>query len=349
MSSENSRILVIRFSSLGDLVLMLPMLRALRIQYPTSIIEVVTKSRFADLFKAVTDVDRLHLLEDEDVAGLFRLASLLRCHKYDLLIDAHNVIRSRILSLVLRAVRRLRLRKEHMKKILLIRSRKTISGDFTSQIDRYLEVTDSLGIPHPQSHTLLNISKETRTAVRGKLENTGCKEREIVAIAPGARWASKRWPEESFARLAEDLTENGYSVLLVGNEEEHELCSRIRKGNPLISNMAGSLKIHETAAALEISRCLVTNDSAPMHLAEAVDTPVVAIFGPTVREFGFSPHLPDSILLDNAMDCRPCSRNGAADCRYDTLECLTSIENKIVLESVAKILDGLPGNIPGGV
>ncbi|MCK4537404.1 MAG: lipopolysaccharide heptosyltransferase II [Candidatus Krumholzibacteria bacterium] len=348
MFSDNSRILVIRFSSLGDLVLMLPMLRALRMEHPTSVIEVVTKARFGDLFKSVAGVDRLHLLKEEDITGLSRMVSLLRRHKYDLLIDAHNVIRSRALSLMLRADRKIRLRKEHMKKILLIKGRRPIAEGFTSQIDRYLEITDSIGVPRPNSRTLLETSEETRLTVSEKLDINGRGDRDLVAIAPGARWASKRWPEESFNQVANNLAGRGFCVLLVGNGEERELCERIRNNNPHIINLAGNLKIHETAAALEISRCLVTNDSAPMHLAEAVDTPVVAIFGPTIREFGFSPHLPHSILVDNAMECRPCSRNGSVSCRFGTLECLTSIDSERVLESVAKILDDLPGNIPGG-
>ncbi|MBU8923404.1 MAG: glycosyltransferase family 9 protein [Bacteroidales bacterium] len=348
MFADNSRILVIRFSSLGDLVLMLPMLRTLRISHPSSIIEVVTKSKFADLFKSVPDVDRLHLLKEENVTGLLRMASLLRGHKYDLLIDAHNVIRSRALSLMLKADRKVRLRKDHMKKIRLIKGHRPMAGRFISQIDRYLEITDSLDIPHPDSGTLLEISEETSTTVLEILDRKGIRGRDLVAIAPGARWPSKRWPEESFGRVANYIAGKGFCVLLVGNMEERELCERIRMDNPLVINLAGSLKIHETTAALEVSRCLITNDSAPMHLAEAVDTPVVAIFGPTVREFGFSPHLPRSILLDKTMECRPCSRNGAASCRYDTLECLTSIDCERVLESVMKILDDLPENMPGG-
>jgi heptosyltransferase-2 len=348
MLSENARILVIRFSSLGDLVLMIPMLRALRIKYPTAIIEVVTKARFADLFKAVRDIDRLHLLEKEDITGLFKMAAHLRRHKYDLLIDAHNVIRSRTLSLLLKADYKVRLKKEHMKKILLIRGRPMPAGEFSSQIDRYLKITDSIGVPHPEKPVLLNISEDIRLVVQEKLDRNGRDARDLIAIAPGARWTPKRWPEESFRKVALDLAEKGFCVILVGSGNERELCERIRKGNPLIINLAGSLKIHETAAALEISRCLVTNDSAPMHIAEAVDTPVVAIFGPTVREFGFSPHLPHSIVIDNVLECRPCSRNGATPCRFETLECLTSIGNERVLESVAKILYDCPGNFHAG-
>jgi heptosyltransferase-2 len=103
-------------------------------------------------------------------------------------------------------------------------------------------------------------------------------------------------------------------------------------------NLTGALSIIETAAVLKWCRALVTNDSAPLHLAEAVGTPAIAFFGPTVREFGYFPRLPASRALETALPCRPCSRNGKRACPYGTKECLTSIEPSVALEALFQAL-----------
>jgi heptosyltransferase-2 len=108
--------------------------------------------------------------------------------------------------------------------------------------------------------------------------------------------------------------------------------------SPHIPNASGVISILETEALLRSCRLLITNDTAALHLAEAVSTPVVAIFGPTVREFGYFPRLPRSIMLETDLPCRPCSRNGAKPCPLGTKECLTAITPDMVLDAVRRML-----------
>ena len=104
-------------------------------------------------------------------------------------------------------------------------------------------------------------------------------------------------------------------------------------------DLTGRLSILESAAVLKRCAALVTNDSAPLHLAESVGTPVVAFFGPTVREFGYFPRLPRSRALEVSLRCRPCSRNGARRCPYGTKECLAAIPPERAMEELAPLLD----------
>ena len=95
----------------------------------------------------------------------------------------------------------------------------------------------------------------------------------------------------------------------------------------------------ETAAALKKASVLVTNDSGPLHIAEATGTPVVALFGPTVRQFGYFPLLEESIALEKEIECRPCSRNGARPCHIATRDCLDTIDPSEVIAAVNRVLE----------
>jgi heptosyltransferase-2 len=161
-----------------------------------------------------------------------------------------------------------------------------------------------------------------------------------VAFAPGARWKTKRWPADHFAKLISTVSARDYAPVLIGGTEDiadnAAIARAVSPEEPL--DLTGSLSIIESAAILRECAALVTNDSAPLHLAEAVGTPVVALFGPTVREFGYYPILRRSMALEVDLPCRPCSRNGARSCPYGTEECLTSIEPEAVLEALLGVL-----------
>ena len=158
----------------------------------------------------------------------------------------------------------------------------------------------------------------------------------VLGLAPGAQWDTKRWPEGHFARLLTLFRERHAAPvrIFLGPREE-----RWFPGSPLDS-VAGSLDrvtifrnrpLPEVADLLAGCRTLVTNDSGLLHLAEATGTPVLAFFGPTVRQFGYFPCLADSRVLEVDLDCRPCSRNGKRSCHRRDLACLNRIEPESAL------------------
>jgi heptosyltransferase-2 len=161
----------------------------------------------------------------------------------------------------------------------------------------------------------------------------------LVAMSPGARWETKRWPIEHFASVAGSLASSGHGIVLIGGPGDESLCaelSRLCDEAPL--DASGKLDLIGSAALLAECRLLVTNDSAPLHMAEATGTPVVAIFGPTVRELGYHPQLPSSVLLGLELRCRPCSRNGARPCHLHTKECLVDLDPGHVIEAAGTVL-----------
>ena len=139
----------------------------------------------------------------------------------------------------------------------------------------------------------------------------------FVAMAPGSIWGTKRWP--FYAELAAAL---GRQVVVIGGPEDAPLGAAIEGAAPKAKSAVGQLSLRESAALLKHAAVLVTNDSAPLHLATAVQTPIVAIFGPTVPAFGYGPINPGDRVAELPMACRPCSLHGPQVCPLGHHNCM---------------------------
>ncbi len=159
----------------------------------------------------------------------------------------------------------------------------------------------------------------------------------ILAIAPGSVWSTKRWPYENFKELIQMLRRNDFLILLIGGKEDMRLCEALTSDD--ILNLSGELTMLESAAAISLCKALVTNDSAPLHIASAMNIPTVAIFGATTPYLGFSPLAERSVILENTgLECRPCGRHGGSKCSKKHFACMKSITPEIVLNAVMKIV-----------
>lgn len=306
------KIAVIRFSSLGDLALMIPMLNAIKGGTDNCTIHVLTKDTFRDLLKGVGCIDRLITVKSKSVVELTSILNELNEERYDVVIDAHNIALSNIFYKMVKAPLKLQLRKESVKKSLLILFKINLYREKISLYDKYMELARQLAANASDGDVEFVISEDEKRRIEPIIKEVGLQEGNLVALAPGARWKTKRWPEENFAQLAMKIMDKGFTPVLVGGKEDIGICERIRMlSDNSIVDLSGKLSIIGTAELLRKVELLVTNDSAPLHLAELVGTPVVAMYGPTVREFGYFPRLPGSIALEKKMWCRPCSRNGS--------------------------------------
>lgn len=343
MPQDSGKICIIRLGSLGDLVLMVPLLRALRSAFPTKEIHLVCKEKFAGLFDGGGLVDSLIPVRRGDLREIVDLRSALGRAGYETIVDAHGVIRSRLLLLGLRAPTKIRIRKDEIKKAALIVGRMNLYRRVTPQTERYAELARALGAEVREPFAELPLSPAAER--RAEMVLGGIGGPFLIAFAPGARWPTKRWPAEHFARLISETAARGFECLLIGGAEDaatNAEAAALSRSAPL--DLTGSLSIIESAAVLKRCRALVTNDSAPLHLAEAVGTPVIAFFGPTVREFGYYPRLRDSRALETKLPCRPCSRNGKRSCPYGTKECLMSIEPEATVEVLLGTLEKTRGH-----
>ncbi len=143
-----------------------------------------------------------------------------------------------------------------------------------------------------------------------------------IALAPGSVWATKKWPEKYFTELLKKCTK--YSIYLIGGKDEYALCERIRMESGLknIHNYAGQLSILESSALIKEMDLVICNDSAPLHMANAVKTNVFAFFGPTVKKFGCYPYRERDKILEVELDCRPCGKHGGNNCPLGHHQCI---------------------------
>jgi heptosyltransferase-2 len=323
MLQASSKILVIRLSSLGDLILMVPMLRALRSGLPDAEIHLVCKEKYAGLFEDNGFLDRIIIVRRGGLSELIELRSTLSSERYGTIIDAHNVLRSNILFHTLHARRKLQIRKDELKKLLLIRGKTNLYTRDISQAERYAALARELSVTVSDDFEGLPMPVSAAKGAQRALARAGWSGKPLVAFAPSARWRTKTC-QPVLIGGAEDSAANARVALMSG-------------GAAL--DLTGTLSIIESAAVLKQCGALVTNDSAPLHLAEAAGTPVVAFFGPTVREFGYYPRLARSRVLERTLPCRPCSRNGARACPYGTKECLSAIDPPAALETLTELLE----------
>ena len=333
------KILVIRFSSLGDLILLTPLLERLREWMPEAEIHLLTKERYAPLFASDRRINQMKLLRSGELGELLRIRSELAAERYDLILDAHNVIRSNLLYATTRAGIKVQLRKGQFKKFMILRMGLNLYENILHQSERYIDLLRPFDPPDGGTIPSLAIPAEAREKARALIRERYPGDVSLVALAPGARWETKRWPLEHFITVADRLSASGHGIVLIGGADDAALCGEL-SGRCAVSPLdaAGRLGLIESAALLAECRLLVTNDSAPLHMAEAAGTPVVALFGPTVREFGYHPQLSSSVMLGLELGCRPCSRNGARPCRIHTKECLADLTPDHVIDAAVTLL-----------
>jgi len=323
------KFLVIRFSSLGDCVLLCPLLEHLKASGAEEVV-VLTKRAFAPLFASATGVDRVVALDrNAGVGALWRMAGEFRNRDYTV-IDAHASWRSRVVAW--RAGRvDARIEKHTRERLGLIVWKRPAA--LPTMLERYAKLCKPLGTGTPPlSPGGLRLPDEAMHAAARAMGDTS-----FIAVAPGSRWPSKRW--SGFAKLCTTLAPND-RILLVGDVADREFTAPIARalGDRCI-DLAGCPSLMETAAHIARCRVFVGNDSGLMHLAEAVGVPVVALFGPTVEAFGYYPSLAKSRTIERRLACRPCSRNGSTPCPKQSGECLTGIKPETVAAAIATVMD----------
>ena len=317
------RFVVIRFSSLGDIVQTTAFLNKLKGLFPKSHITYVTKERFKEILDGQPFVDRVVALKRGQ--SIFELAKEIE--KPHCVFDLHVNIRSVLLSSLLNPVCLKRVKKNTIYRYALVLKNETLKQLFMRKsIDNIEEQLKLLGV---------NVdTKDARPVLYVK--NTK-KEPKAVGFAVGAKWKTKMWPKEYFRELAKMLTKDGYNVWLFGSKDEAEIADFVGRGLDGVESFVGRLSLKGTIE--EMSKCIgfVSNDSGLMHVASALDIPLVAIFGPTVRGFGFYPR-GRSVVLEKDISCRPCSLHGTDSCKKGTLECLYSIEPREVYSALIGLL-----------
>ena len=343
-------VLIVKLSAIGDVVHTLPSLRALRKLYPDAHVTWVVEEAAADLLAGHPDLNRvivssrkrwvdsiMHLRGTGATAKeVTSFLKTLRDRRYDLVIDFHGLFKSAVI--VLASGGRRKLGYKSMQELSGLFYNEKIPEDMAKHaVDRYLDFARHLGAPAAEAEFIIPIDDEHRKRVHTLLVSKGIDPAEaFVAINPVAYWDTKLWENEKFARLSDRIAkELGMKLIFTGGGGD-ETIGRIRAmmTAPSVS-LEGETSLRELAYLYKISRLVVTTDSGPMHIAAAVGTPTVALFGPTdPRRTG--PYGEGHTVIRKNLPCSPCFRK---EC--DTMKCMRDISVEEVFEAVGKSLSGI--------
>jgi len=334
--SSSKKLLIIRLSSAGDVLLSSPLLKIIKNAEAESEIHFVVKSQYADIIRYNPNVDKVHLVQDG--ASIHKLENLHRellGESFHSTLDLQNNFRS--VYLRKRTSENIRvINKEVVKRALLVKTKLNLFSTVRSVSLKYTQVYDESikEVPRPEIYMPDEILKRTDQLWKTVGPGSG----KVIVLCPGAKHFTKRWPVEYWIEIAKKFSGRNYVVLL-GGEADKEICSQIQRNADAI-NFSGELSLIESTAMLTHADLVITNDSFLMHAANALGKNIVAIFGSTVKEFGFFPYGVNSKILEvDKLSCRPCSHVGREKCPRGHFKCMLGTKPDAVYSAAVRLLE----------
>lgn len=315
------KILVVRFSSLGDIILVSGVLRFLKKEINNLSIDILTYNHFADIFEGNPDINKLITIGKDDSIKQYLSYLYRELKDYDYIFDLHAKLSSGTLRFLTPAVYK-KYNKNSIKRRLFVKY-----GLFKNQlqkhvVQKYFEPFGSaFAIPEPSVEKLRPkiYNSDQRYGVKGG-----------IAVHPFASRATKEWPY--FRELIDLLVRNGEKVNIIGAD-------RFEYTHGNAGNFAGNTSLREMFGIIKRSRFLVTTDSGPMHAGTALDIPTLGIFGPTTREFGFYPIFKKTFAAEKEnVECRPCHVHGLNSCPEKHFQCMKNIYPEEVMDMITTLL-----------
>lgn len=323
-----TKFLIIRFSSIGDIVLTSPVVRCLKKQYPEAEIHFLTKKRNVDLLEANPYVDKIYFLDH----SLSVIITDLKKEKYDYIIDLHNNIRSLRVKYSLKA-KSYSFNKLNIKKFLLTKFKLNLMPDghiVDRNLDtlRHFNVTnDGKGLDH-----FIPESDEYRIGDLPEPFRNG-----YVALVLAGTYFTKRMPETKYRQL---VLQSDFPIVLLGGKSEKAMAANIvswNSGN--LIDFTGKLRINQSASLVKNARLVISNDTGLMHIAAAFHKKILSVWGNTSPELGMFPYLPGNgseILEVKGLPCRPCSKLGYHHCPKKHFRCMNDIPEERIIDWVKR-------------
>ena len=327
--AEKVRFLILRFSSIGDIVLTTPVVRCLKQQMPDAEIHYITKPQFKSLLKNNPYIDKVHILKESFTETIQEL----KYEHFDYIIDLHRNIRTARIKNRLKIIS-FSFNKLNWEKWLLVNFKKNKLPDIHI-VDRYLEtlkifdiVNDNKGldyfIPPEDEIDTSSISDELKKG--------------FVAVVVGAYHNTKKLTKNKIISICQKL--NAPIVLLGGpgdKQEGEEIKNAV--GNN-IYNACGVFNINQSASLVKQANVILTPDTGLMHIASAFKKKVISVWGNTVPEFGMYPYLPDSeseIMEIKGLSCRPCTKIGFKECPKKHFKCINNLDEDYIAQKLNQL------------
>jgi ADP-heptose:LPS heptosyltransferase len=318
------KILIIRFSSIGDIVLTTPVIRCVKQQVPEAEIHFAIKKAFLPVVEANPYIDKIHVLEDD----LKSLTDNLKKEKFDFIVDLHQNLRSGMIRRSLK-VSSAGFPKINIQKWLLTRFKIDMMPDIHI-VDRYFKAAEALGVINDQKGLdyFIPAKDEFDPASLPEAFRKG-----YTAFVIGAKHATKRLPEHKIISICKKLES---PVLLLGGPEDAPAAERISLAcGSLVQSMCGRVRLNQSASLVRQASVVITHDTGLMHIAAAFRKQIISVWGNTVPRIGMYPYMPgdeqkSTIVEVKGLRCRPCSKLGYDKCPKGHFKCMEEIDEEVI-------------------
>jgi ADP-heptose:LPS heptosyltransferase len=320
------KFLIIRFSSIGDIILTTPIIRCLKLKYPDAEIHFLTKKAFYPVIKANPYIDHFHIYDNSLATSI----SALKHVNFDHIIDLHKNLRTFLVKCFL-------LKKSHTfdkinyEKWLMVNFKKNKLPE-KHIVDRYFEGVSSLGVKDDGAGLDYYIAEEDILSLSTFPESH---KNEYTVIVCGAKFKTKQYPAVSLKKLCE-IDKRPWVIL--GGKEDKKVADIIASSGKHVLNLCGQLNINQSASVISRAKAVLTNDTGLMHMAAAFQKPLVVLWGNTIPAFGMYPYFGKSnkdkaVNLEvNGLSCRPCSKIGFHECPKKHFRCMNDIQPEQILK-----------------
>jgi len=323
-----TKFLIIRFSSIGDIVLTSPVVRCLKTQFPGAEVHFLTKKRNADLLQANPYIDKIQLLGE----SLSKTIQDLKAENYDYIIDLHNNLRSLRVKLGLK-VKSYSFNKLNFRKVLLTRFKLNMMPE-GHIVDRNLETLRPFNILNDGKGLEHFIPEEDEFKIS---ELPDAFQRGYVALVLAGTYATKRMPVLKYRKL---ISESNIPFVLLGGKSERTMAASILEWNTgNVVDFTGKLRINQSASLVKNARLIIANDTGLMHMAAAYHKKILSVWGNTSPELGMYPYLSgegSEILEVKGLPCRPCSKLGYDECPKKHFRCMNDIPEERIISWVKR-------------
>jgi ADP-heptose:LPS heptosyltransferase len=321
------KVLVIRLSSIGDIVLTTPVVRCMHEQLPNAAIHVLTKPQYAAIFEANPHVAQVVLYTNDQKA----LVKDLKAEGYDLVVDLHKNLRTLKLKRQL-GVKAYSFPKLNVRKWVLVNFKRPVMPEIHI-VDRYFRAVEKLNVKNDGKGLDYFIPDTAEIDVEQVFGESN-----YITVAMGAQYATKVLPIQKLTSILSQVDE---TVVLLGGKEDFSRAEEVVKSLPekRILNFCGQFSLHQSADAVRKSRVILTNDTGLMHIAAAFDTQIVSVWGNTVPELGMYPYRPEkpntySIHQVEGLSCRPCSKIGFQECPKKHFKCMMEQDERAIVGEI---------------
>lgn len=327
------KFLIIRFSSIGDIVLTTPVVRCLKKQVANAEIHYLIKPQFKQVLESNPYIDKFHTLQDDWDKMIYELKE----EKFDYIIDLHHNLRTLKVKNALK-VPAYSFNKLNIEKFIFVKLKWNVMPK-VHIIDRYMDTVKPFGVKNDGAGMDYFIPKEDEVPMN---DIPASHQLGFIAIVIGASFYTKKLPVYKLQELCEKID---HPIILLGAQDEFDEGEAIKSAAPgKVYNACGKFRLHESADLVRKSKLVIAHDTGLMHIAAALKKPVIAIWGSTTPSFGMVPYYGKNYLMRNASPyndvqvhklwCRPCTKIGRNKCPQGHFKCMKNISIEEILENV---------------